>query len=77
MKKYLDKSRGSGISHYSIDENSVDVLFKNNHSVYRYSTPPINRVHIENMKELAEQGEGLNTYINDHREIKENYQLVK
>ncbi len=64
MKLYPDKSGNSGVRAYECGEDFILVLFRHDDEVYRYSYASAGREHVERMKELAEKGKGLATYIN-------------
>ncbi len=65
----------SGISHYEIGDDFIAVKFQPSSEVYVYSLSTIEAHHIEQMKKLAIAGKGLNTYINTHPEIKNNFSV--
>ena len=73
MEKYKNYSGHSGVTHYEITPHAIRVKFKNSLSIYTYSDSKIAKYHIDRMKKLAQEGQGLSTYINQHSEIKENY----
>jgi len=73
MKKYKRKNRSSPITHYKSGKNFITVKFYNNDEPYIYSYLKTGRQHVEKMKELAEAGKGLATYISQHQDVKENY----
>ena len=50
----------SGVTHYALGEDYIDLKFKGKSRVYRYY---VNH-QVEAMKLLAIAGKGLNTYIN-------------
>ncbi|WP_419786461.1 hypothetical protein [Pseudodesulfovibrio sp.] len=68
MQRYLNLSGKSGIEAFRIEDKSISVQFKKGR-VYQYSENPIGSQHIENMKELALAGQGLNTYISQNRDV--------
>jgi hypothetical protein len=60
----------TGVVAYSLDENSITVLFQDDwHYLYDKDKP--GPVHIKKMKALAKKGSGLSTYISQH--VRENY----
>ena len=70
MMKYKDLSGNSGIDSYESGPDSVAIRFKVGATyIYNYSIPGEDRV--EEMKRLAEVGEGFNTYISQH--VKKDY----
>ena len=70
MKIYRDLNNDSGINAYEISDDSITVRFKTG-AVYLYNYLSTGAIHIEEMKRLAEAGDGLNSYIG--RKIKGNY----
>lgn len=70
MTHYKNLGNDSGVVAFEIGKTHIAVQFENN-SVYEYTYHSAGREHIENMKTLALQGEGLNSYINKH--VKKNY----
>ena len=61
---YLDLNNDSGIVQYKIDGTSIEVVFSNGlcrHYLYTYFSAGVHNV--ERMKQLASQGDGLNSYI--------------
>ncbi len=76
MKKYLDKSGNSGISHYRIGEDFIEVMFSTQPGrIYIYSCQLSGEEHIEQMKMLAEQGQGLSTYISQHPDVRDSFEM--
>jgi hypothetical protein len=69
MKRY--GNRNSGISAYEIGDNHIKVKFSDRSVIYTYSYRKAGKIHVENMKKLAKDGKGLNTYINQH--VKDSY----
>ena len=70
MKVYRDLDNDSGVRAYEIGEESITVRFKTG-AVYLYNYLSTGALHIEQMKRLAEAGDGLNSYIG--RKVKGNY----
>ena len=62
MQHYKDINNDSGVSGYTTEANSIQVLFKDG-SKYTYTYGSAGAYHIEIMKQLAENGDGLNSYI--------------
>jgi len=73
MEVYKNLSRKSGISHYEIGDDYIDVKFIKETFVYTYSISMIKKHHIDKMKILAIKGEGLCTYINQNPEVNKNF----
>ena len=65
MQTYRDLSDNSGIHSYECGPDWIKVWFKRGGS-YVYDQVRPGPVHVERMKELAESGDGLGTYINQH-----------
>lgn len=65
MQYYSGVNHGSGIAAYEAGADFIRVQFLDG-SVYLYTYTSTGRHKIEAMKSLAEQGDGLNTYINQH-----------
>jgi hypothetical protein len=67
MERYRNSSGNSGVSAYEIGSDYIVVLFRGNSKTYRYSyVGGAGSYHVENMKRLAINGNGLNAYINTH-----------
>lgn len=62
MKKYRRLAGDSGVLAYQIDAEAIKVKFIDG-KVYTYSHASAGRMHVEQMKALAEAGRGLSTYI--------------
>ncbi|MBD4880388.1 hypothetical protein GUF80_18730, partial [Xanthomonas citri pv. citri] len=60
MQHYLDLNHDSGIANYEIGNEFIRVQFKKNSKVYTYSYSSSGYQHVENMKQLAQYGDGLN-----------------
>lgn len=63
MQTYPNKGGNSGVIGYSIGEDYIEVQFSSGHP-YRYSYTSAGVEKVEQMKKLAKEGEGLNSYIN-------------
>lgn len=63
MEAYKNLSGGSGIVAYERGPNFIRVQFSSG-SVYLYTCESAGAHNIEQMKELASKGEGLNSFIN-------------
>lgn len=61
MRRYRDSSRGGAILGTSEKRDSITVHFQFRH--YTYSHKSAGRDHVQKMKQLAQQGSGLHTYI--------------
>lgn len=62
MQQYKNLGGNSNIRAFSIGEDYIDVQF-NGGSIYRYSYRSAGIAKTEQMKKLALQGHGLNSYI--------------
>ena len=70
MQPYKNLGGNSGVSAYEIGDDYIKVEFDDQEAyVYDYEEP--GRDHVERMKELAEAGQGLHTYINQY--VRERY----
>lgn len=63
MNYYKNLSGRSGISGYDIGEDKITVYFKNG-SVYIYTNSSAGSKNVSQMKILAKNGNGLNSFIN-------------
>lgn len=70
MPIYKDLDGDSGIRSYEIGDNFIVVTFSRGKS-YRWSYDRAGSSHVEQMKTLAEYGNGLNSYI--MRNVKKSY----
>ena len=70
MERYKNLNGNSGIASFEIRHDSIVVQFKN-HSTYLYNAQVTGRDHIEEMKKLAQSGQGLATYIS--RYVRDKY----
>jgi hypothetical protein len=67
MQPYKNLSGQSTIVMYDIGGDFIDVMFKtpakDGSTIYRYSYTSAGSASIEHMKDLARQGQGLNSFI--------------
>ena len=63
MQSYLNLGGKSNIAAYDIGSDYINVQFKDN-SIYLYTYSSAGMQSIEQMKRLATQGRGLNSFIN-------------
>ena len=63
MEKYKNIGHDSGVLAYEIGDDFIKVEFSSG-SLYLYSYESAGRQNIEEMKELAIAGQGLNSFIN-------------
>lgn len=67
MQLYRDFDGNSGIEAYEIGFRYIIMKFKKGKTqYYKYTVASAGIDHFTTMQKLAEQGEGLNTYIKDH-----------
>ena len=71
MEMYKDLGRDSGVHSFKVEADSIRVKFKDGKG-YIYSYGATGRMHVEQMKLLAYQGRGLNSYIN--KNVRKAYQ---
>ncbi len=64
MITYRDIDGDSGVLAYAIGADYIDVQFKGTSKLYRYSYQSAGRENVESMKVLAQNGNGLNSFIN-------------
>jgi len=70
LNKYKDLSGDGGIMGYFFLEDGIIIKFSNSYYyLYNYENP--GGEHVEKMKKLAAQGQGLKTYINKY--VRDNY----
>lgn len=65
MKPYPNHSGKAGVRAYHSAFNYIDVEFADG-SIYRYNYNVTGKSEVEGMKQLAEAGEGLTTFINQY-----------
>lgn len=63
MEKYKNLGGDSGVAGYELGTDFIIVIFKNGKRPYRWSYRKAGEQHVENMKQLAKSGHGLNSYI--------------
>ena len=66
MERYRNLGRDSGVSAYEIGADYIIVKFSSTIRTYTYSYGKAGATHVENMKRLAQNGRGLNSYINQY-----------
>lgn len=65
MQPYGDHERRRGVKAYEIGPDSIDVAFSSGW-IYRFSYATPGPLRVERMKELAQSGKGLSTFISKH-----------
>ena len=63
MERYLDLDGDSGVVAYEIGETYIKVKFNGTYKIYTYSYRSAGANRVEDMKQLARNGNGLNSYI--------------
>lgn len=74
MVRYRNLGGDSGVSAYEIGNDFIKVQFSDD-SIYLYSYRKPGSIHVEQMKVLAQNGNGLNSYINKKVKYKYEYKL--
>lgn len=65
MPKYRDVDGDSGVAGYEYGPDWIEVEFERGATrFYRYTYVSAGALHVEELKRLADSGEGLNSYIN-------------
>jgi len=62
MERYRNSGGDSGVSAYEIGSDYILVKFSGTARTYRYSYRKAGQNHVENLKRLAQNGRGLNSY---------------
>jgi hypothetical protein len=70
MREYKAVHEDAGVMAYRLGYDSITVRFQNG-GVYLYNYASTGKKDVENMKKLAEKGDGLTTYIS--QKIKSRY----
>lgn len=65
MADYGGSRRRRGVKTYEIGPNSIDVEFASGW-IYHFTYERTGPLRVEQMKELAESGQGLSSFINKH-----------
>ena len=65
MKPYLNLHGDSGVTAYDTEDDSITVEFKDG-GMYKYTYESACPDQVEEMKKLAHEGAGLNSYINKY-----------
>ncbi len=69
MTQYRNKAGNSGIIAYETGKTYIRIRFRDGVYTYNYKSP--GKAAVEHMKELAQKGKGLSTYIS--RFVRDNY----
>jgi hypothetical protein len=70
MQRYTDRNGDSGVVGYEVSATAIKVWFEGGARPYTYSYAKAGQVHVQKMKQLAQAGDGLNAYINNHVKYK-------
>ena len=70
MQRYADLNNDSGVIGFEISTTSITVWFDGAARPYTYSYLKAGQHHVEKMKQLAINGDGLNAYINHNVKYK-------
>jgi hypothetical protein len=65
MQRYKNISGTSGVRAFELASDHIDVMFDDGR-IYRYDHTRPGAHHVERMEQLAREGRGLATYINQH-----------
>lgn len=75
MQTYRDWDKDSNIEAYEIDNDSITVKFRDGQfKFYKYTTRSTSSSNISEMKRLALQGDGLNSFISKNKPMYESKQ---
>ncbi|HEY4289191.1 MAG TPA: hypothetical protein VGN00_18950 [Puia sp.] len=66
MQLYLNINGDSGVHSFEIGFDYILVRFSNTQRIYSYSYAKAGARHVEELKRLALNGSGLNSYINKY-----------
>lgn len=66
MERYRNTGGDSGVYAYEIGSDYITVMFSGTPRTYTYSYRKAGSGHVEQMKMLARNGSGLNSYINKY-----------
>lgn len=72
MKRYQNLGGDAGVQDYEYGASWIRIHFVGD-GIYEYTRGSVGSTHLEAMKQRADAGEGLTTYINQHREVREGY----
>ena len=72
MQRYRNRGGTSGVRFFEPGAESIK-LWWSEPEAYTYTYDAVGEAHVEAMKRMARQGSGLNTYINQHPEIKRGF----
>jgi hypothetical protein len=61
-REYADVTSNSGVSHYATFRQAIAVMFRDG-KAYLYTSKRPGKIHVEEMRRSAEEGQGLSRYI--------------
>ena len=68
MQPYANTNGDSGVTAYQLGDDYIKVKFRSGHwTLYTYTYASAGSSVVETMKNLAQQGHGLNSYISTHK----------
>lgn len=76
MKEYKNLNNNSLVESYEINDKYIDIKYKDNLYVYRFSEKTLGYKKFQSMKEFAIQGYGLYTYIIGEKLIYDSYDFI-
>lgn len=71
MEKYKNLNGNSNVDQFEIGDDYISVKFSKTTKIYTYSYDKAGEYHVEELKQLARRGSGLNSYI--MRKVKDLY----
>lgn len=74
MKPY--RNPDSGITGYDYGDRWIHIRFVGG-AIHAYTLARIGAKHLAELKRLADSGDGLNTYINTHPQVKDGSSRIK
>lgn len=72
MRPYGNRSGDAGVEAYEYGPDWIRVKFARGQT-YEYNASKVGVVKLETMKRLADSGDGLTTFINQHPSVKNGY----
>ncbi|MEE3044950.1 MAG: hypothetical protein VX620_06865 [Pseudomonadota bacterium] len=73
MPIYRNLGGNSGVASYEFGSDWIEVTFTTG-KVYRYTYASVGAENLEHMKALAEQGQGLNSFISSNPAVRKGYE---
>lgn len=75
-EQYENKSGNSGVVAFEINPDYIWIWFKSG-KAYRYSKQSVSEYYLSILVELAKLGEGLNTFINKNKFVKNGFDRTR